>query len=234
MLKTMSSVEIRYVSYRSLRPLFDIVRDEKSFRVQVVSLEPFSVLVELFSYKNIKYKLVLSQADSCSKTKVNIIVHDSHFECRTPGRYLLYRCRRNESFVQIAFSIGLDEKTRYCCLKYGPQAERAVKAHGRDRTLGDLEKIITQTNFEMPPPLLSYLETVVLLCVRRSRFEKICKQALQIDSRLDNTFLIWLTLNGLADRDLVTRTGSYFKANVSRELLEKACRKANIDAGLFL
>lgn len=234
MLKTMSSVEIRYVSYMSLRPLFDIVRHEKSFKVQVVSLEPFSVLVELFNYKNIEYKLILSPSDIYRKRKINIIVHDSHLECKTPGKYLLYQCRRNENFVQIVFSVGMSEKIRYCCLKYGIQAKKIVKAYGRDRTLCDLEKMITQTDFEMPPLSLSYVETVVLLCVRRSRFEKICKQALQIDSRLDNTFLIWLTLNELADKDLVVRTGNYFKANVSKELMEKACRKANIDTNLFL
>lgn len=234
MLKTMSSVEIRYVSYRSLRPLFDIVHHEKNFKVQVVSLEPFSTLVELFNYKNIRYKLILSQADSYSKRKVNIIVHDSNIECRTSGKYLLYQNIRNRNFVQVVFSIGVDEKMRYCCLKYGLLAKKIVKAHGRARTLGDLEKIITQTDFEMPPLLLSYIETVVLLCVRRSKFEEICKQALQIDSRIDNTFLIWLTLKELTDKDLVARSGNYFKANVSKELLERACKNVNIDTSLFL
>ncbi|KAL0265710.1 UNVERIFIED_CONTAM: hypothetical protein PYX00_011424 [Menopon gallinae] len=219
---------------KSLRPLFDIVRSERSFRVQVVSLEPFSTLVELFNYKGISYKLIMSPADSYRKSKVNIIVHDSPLECSAPGKYLLYLNRRNEGFVQIVFSVGLDEKVRHCCLRYGPQARRIVQAYGSSRTLGGLEKMMARKTLEMPPPPLSYVETVVLLCVRGSSFDKICRQVLQMDSSLDNAFTIWLTLNELACRNFVTRSGSRFKANVSRELLEKACQKASIDTGLFL
>lgn len=224
---------MQYVKYRSLQPLLKIIASERCYKVQIISLEPFSTLIELFNYRDIKYKLILTAADTPDVGRLNIIIGDAPAEDLEPGPYVLYSNIANMAFVQIVFDVSMEEKIRYFTLKHGPDSKKVVMAHGKSKTVSDMEGMLRKRMSTVPYPRVNYIETLILLCSKGKSFDKIWREVGQMDSKLKNKFLVWLTLNGLVERNLVTRTGNSFRSGISRESLDGACRRIGVDVSLF-
>ena len=229
----MKHVRIKYIDYRSLKPLLRVIHKEKHYRIQVVSLESFSTFTELLSYKRIQHNLVTSPFDAFSEKDVNVLTQGVCFGHLKPGRYILFSNIVHSDFLQLLFKIDIDEKVRYFTLRYGSSVKKVVEAYGRTRTLHEIERIINQGDQRVPSPLISYVETIVLLLCRGNTFGKICKEASQMDRSLANRFLVAMTLNGLVERGLAMKRGHRYRINVSHESLSSACKNVGVDSAIF-
>lgn len=233
MVRRLRNIRIKYVNYKSLAPLFDILNSEKSYKIQIISIEPFSILTELFNYKRISYHVVFSSMlEASERNKLNIVIQDSEISVPESGKYILYSNKRNPAFIQLVFRVSLEEKIRYFNHR-GSSPKKAVTAHGGTKNIVEIQNIIDGKNIGTLLPHVTYLETIVMLCARKGDFKGVCKKVSQLDGKLKNTFLVWITLNELVNRKFITKHGERFRLNISKDSLDAICKKSGLDAELF-
>lgn len=118
------------ITYKSLTPLHRLL-SRKSFKLQIISLEPFTLFVEYLKFCRIKFKLHFNlklKDEAIEDSLLNIIIGNGKQINRTLSslhlkklgfrkKIILYSNVRNPDFVQIIFKPTEDEVFDYLKLK---------------------------------------------------------------------------------------------------------------------
>ncbi|KAG0438077.1 hypothetical protein DMUE_3321 [Dictyocoela muelleri] len=110
------------ITFKSLTPLLNILT-KKSFKIQIISLEPLNLFIEYLRIKNIDFNLHfnynLNINNSLTNDTINIIVPNKSFNNNFNNNFnknqkiILYSNFRNSDFIQIIFKPTEDEVLEY-------------------------------------------------------------------------------------------------------------------------
>lgn len=216
----------RLPEFESLRAFFEIVRNERYFKIQIITLESLETFEAALESGGVGYTRRFSSAVGEAECAI-LILKDSEVDVRGAGRYILFCNKRHKDFVQIVFSPTKEEKIAIVGDKY------VVEAYGY-KNVSELMKIANKEEFEMSEYFgsgMDYFESVLMLVVwKRSRFQDILSGAREVDDRLGNGFFLQMKLNGLVGKLLVVRNGDNYKVNVSEDVLRRIGSRVGFDA----
>ncbi|KMV66330.1 hypothetical protein M970_041220 [Encephalitozoon cuniculi EcunIII-L] len=215
------------VSFESLEAFFEIVRNERYFKIQIITLESLEVFETALRDERIEYVRCFSSMIRESELPI-LILRDSDIHLPRPGRYILFSNKRCGGFVQIVFNPTLSEKLAIVGDMY------VVQAYSY-KNISELLKVASKEKDEMESYFgsgLDYFESVIMLVVRnRSRFRDILGGAKEMDDKLGNSFFLQMKLNGLVDKLFVVRNGDSYRVNVSEGVLRSIGERIGFDAG---
>lgn len=201
-------------NFESLHVLFDIIREERSFRIQIITLEALETFESVLKENRVEYMTQFSSKTVAADCIV-LILGDSSVDVSAMGRYILFSNIRHKEFVQIVFCPTFEEKL----LAIGD--EYIVRAYNY-KNIRELQMLTENRSFGFNDcgRGLDYFESVVMLVgMSRSRFRDILEGVREMDSGLGNPFLLQMKLNGLVDKLFMLRSGDRYRINVSGDTL---------------
>ncbi|KAI5169272.1 hypothetical protein PAEPH01_0578 [Pancytospora epiphaga] len=202
--------------FTALENLLSVMKSEKSYQIQIFSLESVEVFEKALSTANIKYVKSFTSAYVTKKAVVLLLKDSPLGDISLSSRILYYANLRDSRFVPYKFKITPAEK---CRLAGESEASRLHK-NTPFTFLSKLKSKITcygATSF-------NYVQSVILFCmIREKTFSKLCKEICSVDERLKNKFLIHCELNKLLKLRICKRNGDSYTINLSLETQDKIC-----------
>ncbi|ADM11414.1 uncharacterized protein Eint_041250 [Encephalitozoon intestinalis ATCC 50506] len=213
-------------NFESLRAFFEVVGNERYFKIQIVTLESLDTFEAALRERKVVYKKCFSSMIEESEDLV-LILEDSKIYLPSPGKYVLFGNRRHRDFVQIVFSPTLEEKLAAVGDKYTVQAY-SYKNINELRRISQGEEWTIESYFGSG---LDYFESVIMLVVKnRNKFKDILSGCKEIESKLGNGFFLQMKLNGLVGKLLVVRNGDSYRLNVSKSVLGSIGKRIGFNA----
>lgn len=232
-IRKLRSVNIKFISFRSLNPLFAIIEDEQTYSIQIITKESISTFLELLNWKGIHYEVIYSKHTKLNRKKISILYDGSSrtdlHNCRT----ILYAGKVDRSSVQLIFDITDKEKLKYLKNKSYVDAGKMVNIYGKTKSLHEIEKMCLNSKSQIPIPELNYSEMVMLIGIRKRKLNDIFEAAAQIDSSIDNLFMARLILNSLVNKGILIRLAKAYRLNISIEMMKKIFEKGGIEPSIF-
>ncbi|AFM98170.1 hypothetical protein EHEL_041200 [Encephalitozoon hellem ATCC 50504] len=222
----MESVSGCPMRFESLKVFFEIVRNERHFKIQIITLESLDTFEAALKAEKIAYAKYFSSMIGKSES-LSIILKDSDIYLPNPGRYVLFNNMRHREFVQVVFIPTLEEKLAIVGNRY------IVEAY-KHKNISELLKIAGEKETEIESHFgsgMDYFESVIMLAVRsKSKFKEILACSKEIDEKLGNSFFLQMKLNGLVHKQFVVRNGDSYRVNVSKAVLRHIGRRVGLDA----
>ncbi|KAH9411570.1 hypothetical protein HK407_04g06750 [Ordospora pajunii] len=213
------------VAFKDLNVLFEILQNERYFKIQIITLESYDVFEEALADRHVEYVLQFSSNLRPCSLPVVILADSDGYDVPEKGRYILLSNKRHRDFVQMVLCPTVEERLAIVGDKY------VVHAHG-SKSITALRRIACsiQTVYEdFFSKGLNYLESIIMLVVKRkSKFTEILNGVNEIDAGLCNGFVLQMKLNDLVMKMFVTRKGDSYKVNVSDEVLRCMWHRAGL------
>ncbi|OQS54056.1 hypothetical protein EHP00_1875 [Ecytonucleospora hepatopenaei] len=226
------------IGYECLKTLGKILKDEKSFQIQIFTLETLDILEGFLQYKKIKYKKVFVSKYNIEDEELCILLKDNkNFEIGNHSKVILWSNERDRRFVPYKLVLTESEKERLV-LKQLQSKKQDEETENKKEI--DLKKkfiqnkklsycSISRTKIDAATYIanaLDYLECVIVFClVRESKLEKLCYEVKEVNEELTNKTTIKMALNNLVRHKIVTKKGNVYKINVHTQTVQKICEK---------
>lgn len=201
--------------YKELETLRTIINQEKTFQLQIFTMESFDVIEKWLNKCQIKYKKVFTSQYSENVRDLVVLLRDNDdFEVFSDSRVVLFSNERDRRFVPYRFAFTDDEKARY-----------VTDAHSKKMSLCSLNR----KKIDVPEYIaksLTRIQCIIIFClVRESRFDKLVDEIKAVDSDLKNKTQIKMEINELMKTKILMKRGDVYKLNVSNEVVKKVCDK---------
>lgn len=208
----------RKYSFESIQKLLGIISAEKTFQIQVFSLESIEVFEKALLHESVVYKKAFTSAYVRGEA-LTILLKDSEISTvPVDAPIILYSNARDARFVPYKFKLTAKEKERILEDSYLCEAYKASALTSIVRSKIDISSYTASS--------IDYVSSVILFCmVREKRFSRLCNEIRLVDSTLDNRFVIKCGLNSLLKMHLCKKAGSSYTVNVGKDTLEKICEK---------
>lgn len=214
------------MQFESLKVFFKIVRNERYFKIQIITLESLDIFEAALKEEKIPYTKHFSSMIKKSES-LSLILRDSDICLPGPGKYVLFSNRRHREFVQVVFIPTLEEKLSIVGDKYIVQAYKY-------KNINELLKIASEEEARIESHFgsgLDYFESVIMLVVSsKSKFKDILSTSREMDGKLGNSFFLQMKLNGLVDKLLIVRNRDRYRVNTSKAVLRHIGRRIGFDA----
>ncbi|KHN69975.1 hypothetical protein CWI42_041720 [Ordospora colligata] len=213
------------VDFKDLDALFEILQNERCFKIQIITLESYDVFEEALADRHVKYVRQFSSNLKPCSLPVLILADSDDYDIPENGRYILLSNKRHREFVQIVLRPTIEEKLAVVGYKYVVYAHK-LKSITALRRITCKKQLAYEDFFSRG---LNYFESIIMLVVKRkSRFVDILNGVNEIDASLCNGFVLKMKLNDLIKKMYVTRKGDSYKVNVSDEVLRCMWRRAGL------
>lgn len=208
------SKNLHIPSFDKRANLTQLLNTEKSFKLQVFSVESVEIFEQFLHSENIQFSKGFTSKPP-PKSKLALLLDDGSSIPSYP-RIILFSNRRNFSFVPYCFQLSQREKE-------SAVGRKLLLGASKDASLISLLSTDLQI-VQFTAGALNYVQSVIILCMlKETKFKRICAEARQVDPELNNGFVILCELNWLSRRRFCTRSGDSYKLDISHEIAMKIC-----------
>lgn len=223
--------------FESRSNLIEFLLEEKEFKIQIFSLEAIEIFEAFLKFNNILYDKNFSSS-FVSKNKIILLFDDGPITLPIENlRIILFSNKRNYSFIPYKFKLEVEEKKRILvylkqsCSKSAEFGDINVKK-GINENIIDLYPKSTLTSliinrldvFSLTSKTSSYIQSVIIMCmIKESKFAKIFREVVNVDSNLKNKFVIKCELNSLLQKKICSKVGDSYKLVISKLSIQKIC-----------
>ncbi|KAI4292714.1 hypothetical protein PAPHI01_1988 [Pancytospora philotis] len=212
-------------SVGSIDALAGIIARERHFQIQVFSLESCEVFEAALTSREIRYSKKFTSGFTGGRG-IALLLEDAPLsEVPLSSKILLYSNARDTRFLPYKFTISEDEKDAIVPDK------RLCQIHKHSSLTAMLRKSVARASYTAAA--LSPVQAVLMFCLlREKKFDRICREAQQVDGSLDNRFVIQCELNALVKWHYCTRRDDSYSINVSKDTLQEICKRIGFEKAL--
>ncbi|KAF9760945.1 hypothetical protein NGRA_2948 [Nosema granulosis] len=216
-----------FYNFSSLSTLKEIIKNEKKFRVQIVSFEPLDLFLKFLDQNKYTYKLFNKTASN----SINILQDSEPTDAK---KVILYSNKRDTDYVQIIFNLTREEKQNIIENQIPKDTNISLLLDTYPyKNTEELINLATGYSLNIPEIMknsVDYLESVILLCmIRNNKLLDIISNVRQVDSKLDNVFMIRNKILGLVEKKVVVANRDTYKINISHESLKAILERIDFD-----
>lgn len=202
------------MAYKCLEKLFEIVKHEKSFKIQVYTIESITIFEEALRKAKVQFSTTFSSKYTASKG-ITIILKDSQIgDLPKDAKLILYSNIRDRRFIPYKFKIVDEEKEMFFRDKVAYQAAKGKSLSSALSTKIDMHSYTADS--------LTQLQAMILFVVsRNNKFEDICNELKNIGNTVINSFIIKCELNYLERIGVCKRILNNYKLTITDATIDK-------------
>lgn len=202
------------IPFEKRENLEELLKKEKSFKLQVYSFESVEIFEEYLKSIGLAYTKTFTSSQIPKRT-IALLLDDGGVV--TEGnRIILYSNSRNFSFVPCRFILSSKEKEAIVKDRAKIEANKSAPATALLAPALDVEGYVASC--------LNYVQSVIVMCLlKENTLKGICREAGQIDVELENSFIIKCELNWLCKHKICIKTGEKYRIGICQENVQRIC-----------
>ncbi|ORD93557.1 hypothetical protein ECANGB1_2009 [Enterospora canceri] len=214
---------MKIVSFKNLKTLRKIIKNENEFQIQLYTLESFEMLEGWLEYQKIEYKKAFASSYDPYTVEFTVLFKDTDkFEVANNSKVILFSNERDRRFVPYKFKLTDDEKQSVL------NDRKLYEQNKKLSVCSVMRRKVSAPSFIANN--LTYAQCVIVFCLlSETRFNKLLNEIKNVDGDLNNRTNIKLEINELIKHKILTRRNDFCKLNITKETIKEICKRIGLD-----
>lgn len=202
--------------------LLAILKREKSFKIQIFSLESVEMFERFLESNKVSYTKDFTSSFAF-KRNIALLLDDGPIENpKGNTRLILYSNLRNYKFVPYKFKLSHEEKKNILKSYKIPFSKNMLEFCKGSSLTSAIAKDLTIHRHALN--VLSYAQSIIVMCmVKESKFARIFNEVKTVDPELNNRFVVKCELNYLSKIKICSKVGDSYRLAISNQAVQEIC-----------